>query len=65
MEDEYIAVYEYQNPSDENPEWIWRGTLGHIAALGLEPVMASKKLVPVADIDETGKYLPERGTGQQ
>jgi hypothetical protein len=65
MEDEWVTVYDYQDSSSENPGWIWAGTLEHIAALGLDPILSTKKVVPIAEIDETGRYRPERGTGQQ
>lgn len=65
MEDEWVAVYDYQDPSGENPDWVWTGTLEHIAAMGLYPVLPTKKFVPIGEIDETGRYRPEWSTGQQ
>lgn len=65
MENDYATVHDYKDPSSENPDWTWQGTLEHIASLGLEPIAGTEKLVPAAELDETGFYRPERGTGQQ
>jgi hypothetical protein len=65
MKDQLVVVYDYKDPQGENPDWIWRGTDEHIAGLGLEPIPGSMKQVPAGEIDETGRYRPEMGTGQQ
>lgn len=65
MENEMVDVYDYNAPDGENPDWIWQGTLEHIAEMGLQPIPGTMKSVPAADIDETGRYRPELGTGQQ
>ena len=35
MEDEWIAIYDYKDSSEDNPHGVWQGTLEHIASLGL------------------------------
>lgn len=65
MDDQSVEVYDYKDPNGENPDWIWQGTAEHIAEMGFEPIPGTLKRVPVADIDETGRYRPEMGTGQQ
>jgi hypothetical protein len=60
-----VEVYDYKAPNGNNPDWIWQGTIKHIADIGLDPISGSAKQVPAAEIDETGRYRPEWGTGQQ
>jgi hypothetical protein len=65
MKDQVVVVYDYKDPNGENPDWIWQGTAEHISGMGLEPIPGTMKQVPVGEIDETGRYRPEIGTGQQ
>ncbi|WP_089162103.1 hypothetical protein [Caballeronia sordidicola] len=60
-----VEVYDYKDPNGDNPDWIWQGTPEHIAKMGLYPISGTAKQVPAAEIDETGRYRPEWGTGQQ
>jgi hypothetical protein len=65
MSDGLVEVCDYKDPKGENPEWIWQGTPEHIAEMGLSPIPGTEKQVPAAEVDETGRYRPEWGTGQQ
>jgi hypothetical protein len=60
-----VEVYDYKAPNGNNPAWIWQGTPKHIAEMGLHPISGTAKQVPATEIDETGRYRPEWGTGQQ
>jgi len=60
-----IDVYNDKDPNCDNPDWIWQGTPERIAEMCLDPISRTAKQVPAAEIDETGRYRPEWGTGQQ